>query len=433
MRKSKYKYFIFILLVNLFALNMISIGHVKADIIYYGVQVNVFTGSQKVPTLNLTIDHIYDTNTSSNLNESYPNISDFFIIYSLDTHEPVDHGNMNRTGEKYHAIYPLSKVPNGDYYVGFNFSSSQPNGGQNSTDFNQKYKIHVEHTLYIQYVVTPTEDNNINIAVTYVGSTYEYDPEVTASNVKIAKYHILKNGISILSGNLTYQSPGKFVANDVSLKNRGSGNFSVWVEFETTFMENKIVDTKDEASIVGHYYTRSAPFEDLFWITLIIIGAAFVIIIGLIIYAKRSSASITKTKPRKEKDTVEVIDIKRANVKKLDIHKQKEEKGKTKASEDLIFSVPQWTEEDLEATQTSAASEGEGEVTSEQEISYSLHCNKCNSWYEVEEFVEIDCPKCGAPLNLAMYCPNDDTWFDVPKPGNYNCPKCGKPLKYSKE
>ena len=92
---------------------------------------------------------------------------------------------------------------------------------------------------------------------------------------------------------------------------------------------------------------------DFFFIVIIIIVifVGSITLIGLIYYRKSKTSIRRKTK-EKEKE-VKILEIKKDELKKAEETKpddkiKREEKGKTKVSEDLIFSVPKWDEGDLE-------------------------------------------------------------------------------------
>jgi hypothetical protein len=411
-----------------------SLSPVKAELIYGNIVSQYYNDpTTNIPTVNVSIDHIYTTASGGyDLNITHPEIAnDSYIIYSSADDSVVKWGQMNLDGYNYNLEIPLSDVANGTYYLGFEFEDDVVN----KTDdlFKSETTFTVIHSLQIIWSITPADDGNtVTIKTTLVTPTYSSLPAVDDTTVGQARYHLLKDSTEVKVGNLVYNSgSGDFEANDVSLVGLGSGNFSVYVDIEYLPL-GKICSSIYGMNMNLHWFMRSAPFEDLLWISLIIIGAIAVVVIAVFIYAKKGSANVERRKkPVKENAPLEVIDIKKGNVQKIDTRKlPQKEKGKTKASKDLIFSVPQWEEEEFSAEIGEVTSSSNAPIS--KSIIYSMHCPKCNSWFEIDDFVEIECPKCSESLSLAMYCSKDDKWFDVPKLGDFKCPVCSGALKLSK-
>jgi hypothetical protein len=176
--------------------------------------------------------------------------------------------------------------------------------------------------------------------------------KITENDATIHKYYIKNNaGVVLISGNLTWDNTaGYWKKLGISLSSTGSGKFFVTVEFKTSLLtesvESEMIDD------VTHSYTRSSILDFLFILIIIIaISAGSTVIIGLIYYRK-SRTSIRRKRKEKEKE-VKILEIKKDELMAIETEKsedkiKREEKGKTKASEDLIFSVPKWDEGDLE-------------------------------------------------------------------------------------
>ncbi|MBD3349936.1 MAG: hypothetical protein GF364_00440 [Candidatus Lokiarchaeota archaeon] len=289
--------------------------------------------------------------------------------------------------------------------------------------------------MNISYQLIP--DGNINyIDIDVSTDPLELgDPDVNSSNTDYAKYHVLKDGNEIISGDLNYIEPNHFKVTGISLKFKGSGTYAVWVEISYL---GTVTSTEDQINGSEHYIDRSKPLEDFMWYAIIIVSLVILAIIAAIIVSKRSRRETKKRMKIKQKTgPIEVIDFKQ-NAQRLSAKKkEKKKKGVTEANEDLIFSVPKWEVDELEngSEEDSTSMDAERDIISvatEKKSGFSMHCPSCNAWFEIDEYIVTDCPECGTALSLAMYCPNDDKWFDVPEPGKYECPICSKQLKYSK-
>ncbi len=190
--------------------------------------------------------------------------------------------------------------------------------------------------LNIEYQVINTDNDTFNIDcynITF-SSTNE---NVTNLNVSVYKYHVMKNGVELteLSGNLDYVSPGKFKKEGISLIWKGSGTYSVWLEFQH---DSQTITTQQYISS-PHLFERTALVEDFLFAMIIIIPISIIVAICVFIYLRKKPSSLEKRKKNKKEKSIDIIDLKKEKGKK---EKQKSEKGKTQADKDLIFSVPQW-------------------------------------------------------------------------------------------
>ncbi len=231
------------------------------------------------------------------------------------------------------------------------------------------------------------------------------------------------------TGSLTYQSENSFIGQNINVK-YGSGVYYIWITIDYDYISGT-VSSEDQINIPGHYFPRSAPLEDLVFYVIILAIVIGIVLVIAFIYAKRGHGRVEKRKKTAlSEKPLEVIEIDKTKTTKTQLSKTvQKEKGKTQANKDLIFSVPQWEEEELESQESisdtrQAASDGSTSA-------YSLHCPQCNSWIEIDEYIKAKCPNCESPLYLAVYCPKDQKWFDVPEKGDFKCPICSGPLKYS--
>jgi len=285
-------------------------------------------------------------------------------------------------------------------------------------------------SFQIAYIVSvdSAEINYINIQVYFTpqGST----PDINASSLDYAKWFVEKDNRVIRQGDLKFVSDNHFESGQISLKWLGSGTYYAWIEVS---YKGNVTSTESEKDDTSHKVLRSAPLEDFLHIATIIIAIVIAVIIIAIIISRRGLRQEQKRlKASMIEKPIEIIDINKSNIKKIEKKQQKKQKGRTQISQDLIFSVPQWEEEDLEKLNDETSETKEGSKDLEAKIIYSLHCPSCNNWFEIDEYVETDCPNCQTKLLLALYCDKCDKWFDVPKMGEYKCPKCSNPLKFQK-
>jgi len=285
--------------------------------------------------------------------------------------------------------------------------------------------------LNIEYIVAPDSSAINYIFIQVFCHPTGGLPNVTNENVEYAKWHLEKNDREIKSGDLKFIYENYFESDQISLKWLGSGTYSIWIEIK--FMGN-ITSTESLKNEPNHKITRSAPLEDFLWITLIIVSIIVIVIIIAIFISRRGLRQEEKRlKSGLIEKPVEIIDISKSNIQKIQKQSEKKQKGKTQVSTDLIFSVPQWEEEDLEAVSEQIGVPPESltqpKIEQKKEI-YTLHCASCNNWYEIDEYIESECPNCKTKLMIALYCNKCNKWFDVPKLGTYQCPKCSNKLQY---
>jgi len=170
------------------------------------------------------------------------------------------------------------------------------------------------------------------------------------------------------------------------------------------------------------------------------------IILGVIavIQKKKAEKSIVDRKEPK-KTQLEVLNVDLKNLKPTRLEKSGPKKKVEKIDQNaLIFNVPTWEVDEAADTSDSDISSGVDSKTtavttaaasaaSAAKVNYNLHCIKCNSWFETDEFEEgLECPKCDAKLRLALWCKNCNVFVDVPKLADYNCPKCNEKLSITK-
>ena len=166
--------------------------------------------------------------------------------------------------------------------------------------------------------------------------------------MEIAKYHIYKNeeGDEVLTGDLDWNDDEQVWEKlGIKLGGTGNGKFFVTVEFKTESMDKGIsTSIKDDEK---YTYQRSNILEIIIQSS-IIIGIVFgiaAIVVG--IYLKRQKTSVTRKTKKSEKHVkIKKIDRKKVKESKKPKTRQKKKKGKTEESEDLIFSVPKWDNED---------------------------------------------------------------------------------------
>lgn len=394
---------------------------------YGPVSYTLSTNSQEVPQIYIKTEYVYDDVNLVNLSTGLDNNSFVIIDHSTDKHVKNGLLDYDSGDDSFSKLISLADVPEGDYYFALDFDSGTDS---NYTEFYADDPFTVEHTIYMDYSVVPSSDLSSFSIDLQTSPTYTGYDALNDTNCVI-KYHLKKGNIQVKEDTLNYVSENEFEANGINLKGFGSGTFYVWLELDCNYLSETIT-TEDVQDAIGHSFTRSAPLEDILtWIILVAV-VVILVVVGALIYARRGAGRVEKRTKKKEDEVIEVLDLKKSSATHLDTNrKKKKQKGKTEVNKDLIFSVPQWEEEDLEAEKAAADFNIE-ESIDEAPNQYTMHCSECDSWYEVDDLVELDCPKCGVPLSLAMYCPNDEKWFEVPDAGAYDCPKCSGPLRYSK-
>ena len=427
MKKIKTTIIFLIALTSIFFISTSSVPNVLgADLDYHDVIIEFKSGNTSIaPSLSLIIGSITDPDNGGNNITSPPEHNYIILKDSVE----ISSGIMTASGNVWSSDVDLSGFEDGLYIVAFNFTtvSGVKRGYVEMTD--QSFTL--AHVLLIDYTALfDIDDDGFTISFEKLKSSNTNGKDVNELSVTSATYHVGKNGREVFSGNLNYNS-GKYDT-DVSMSWKFSGEFYVWVEFTYDGVDYSTYVIDDP--IITHIVIRSAPMETSILVVAIIIGTVIAVLALIIIRSKRGSGRIENRKVAKETGPIEVIDLKKKNVQKLDTKKitKKKQKGKTQVNKDLIFSVPQWEEEDLVGDSESYEAVNDETTSLHEELSYSMHCPECDSWFEIEKFVEIDCPKCDASLSLAMYCRSEDKWFDVPKPGDYDCPTCSKKLVLSK-
>jgi hypothetical protein len=336
---------------------------------------------------------------------------------------------------------------------------------------SQIVPISIPHYVIIQF--TTSFDNatyDFGIRVLKATSTYfgtRSKGALNSTTATIHKFSIRENGTKIekMSGNLNYSSTGFWEATP-NVRNL-AGIFYVVLTFSTDGLGNGTSTT--DTLTADNSFTRTISILD-YWLYFVYAGVALAIIFIIIVIRsamKKTRDSIEGVNPTQKKEkAIEIVDISKAELKKLKLATPVKKKVKKVDESSLIFNVPTWEmdEEEVEeepvgaetsvpsgtsstaasssiasstktakvATSAAASSSKQTQKVAAKPSSLILHCSKCNSWYEVDEYIKIDCPKCDIGLNVAMWCNACAKWFDVPEPGNVNCPKCTARLQYNK-
>jgi len=176
--------------------------------------------------------------------------------------------------------------------------------------------------------------------------------KITNDSAQIYKYHIKDvNFQTIRSGNLTWDATrNEWKKDDIPLAWTGGGDFYITLEFKiesmTESQETEIIDD------VLHSYFRNNAVEIVILVVIIVSIALGITAVIVFIYLRKSTAAVERKTKEKEKE-IKIKEIKKSELMEAKEKEtvelaKKEEKGKTKASEDLIFSVPKWDEGDLE-------------------------------------------------------------------------------------
>ncbi|MFO8019276.1 MAG: hypothetical protein R6U96_11615 [Promethearchaeia archaeon] len=197
------------------------------------------------------------------------------------------------------------------------------------------------------YVVGPSELERDQVNIEDV-EVYRNKTRVTDNEMKVAKFHIYRNmeGDKILSGDLEWDGDKQVWKKEgIDPAWTGNGKFHVTVEFQTEDMQESIETAiSDEPR---ETYERENILEIIIQASIII---GIILLVGALIigfYLKKQNTSLK----RKSKKSEKPVKIKKINKKKIkDVKKTKEkkekEKGKTEETEDLIFSVPKWEDEE---------------------------------------------------------------------------------------
>lgn len=430
MKKTKCLLLLSLLLITYVGV-MIPIVKADPSKIEYGNVTHILDrDADMVPQLSISVSYVLDCNSGLNLTDVTAANNHSYVIIDKSNDAVVMTGLMDydSSDDSFDAVASLGAIPNGVYYFAMNFSRVS-DGEWNYTEYLKSTGFQVSHTVKIQYTVTISPDmTSINIICT-TNPTYALDPALDNTNAEVT-YHIRKDSITVATGSLTYQSANLFTGQNINVKH-GTGIYYVWITIDYDHVTGTI-SSENQINIPGHFFPRTAPLEDLLFYVIILAIVLGIILAIVFVYAKRGHGRVEKRKKTVVADKpLEVIEIDKTKTTKTQLGKSvQKEKGKTQANKDLIFSVPQWEEEELE-TQESKSDSPQTTISTTSSSTYSLHCPQCNSWVEIDEYIKAKCPNCENPLLLAVYCPKDQKWFDVPEKGDFKCPICSGPLKYT--
>ncbi len=415
------------------------------------VNVWVETKKNEVPKIHILISQVFLNNLSSEtsqlLDPAEVGVEEFYEIFNGDSitalfpkQDLSSYANKSR-----YATIVASNIPEStELKVVCTFYRPFTNNWTvNSTKFT------LTHTFICDYTaIYDPQAEMLNIDIFKLKWTYEpfgFGDMVPPSNFTTAKYQIRDNNTDavISEGDLQYES------NKYSVKipfRQQSGAYYVVFRLNGSFMsEEMIVGQKAQNSL----FSYKNPFDNI--LLFIIIGVSVFVILGIItvIQKKKAEKSIVERKEPK-KAQLEVINVDVKNLKPTRLEKSAPKKKVEKIDQNaLIFNVPTWEVDEAADSSTSdttaaaaaatgataAAATGSGAATSDTKIkqNYNLHCIKCNSWFETDEFEEgLECPKCDSKLRLALWCKNCNLFVDVPKLAEYNCPKCNEKLSIIK-
>ena len=407
------------------------------------VNVWVEMKSNQVPRIYILISEVYLHNLSSNTSElldpEEPGLEQYYEIYDGDSSTPLfakvnlqAHSNKSRYAE-FDAIN-VTESTQLKAVCKFYLPNTE-NWTVNSTTFILKHTFKTEYVAYFL-------GEMVRISIDELRWTYEgagFGNMVPPANLTTAKYQIRDNNTDevVIEGDLKFEN-GKYFAN-VPFR-RNSGAYYVTFRLNGSFMSEELI-IGDNYS--GHSFVYKNPFDNI--LLFIIIGVSVFVILGVIavIQKKRAEKAIVDRKEPK-KAQLEVLDVDLKNLKPTRLEKSAPKKKVEKIDQNaLIFNVPTWQVDETAETETSAGDSAGGDAAGATAAAgtaagtpmkvYNVHCIKCNSWYETDEFEEgLECPKCDAVLKLALWCNNCNVFVEVPKLGEYYCPKCNGKLSISK-
>ena len=323
--------------------------------------------------------------------------------------------------------------------------------GVYSTETTETFAI-THKVVITQYTMTYSQ-GIVNIIAT-AKCTYQ-DAVVVNDPGTIAQYSIrdAETKEEVLSGDLTYQGSSWAAAVDMAGK---SGEYYAVLRFKTAEVST-FFSTPDEADPThGNQWEVSFDIgQYLIYIILGSVAAVLLVVIIVVVTTKKKENVIDRHAPdKKKKDKpLEIVEISKGELKKQKLGTGANKKTPVKKLDDkgLIFNVPTWEVEEEEeptapvmappsaataAARTSSTAPASASAPVKkapvQKTGYTLHCPGCNSWYEVDEYEKLGCPKCNTDLEVAMWCRQCSKWFDVPEPMDVDCPICAQKLSYSK-
>jgi hypothetical protein len=303
-------------------------------------------------------------------------------------------------------------------YMAANYSSIET-----TEIFSLHHKILI--TLTILYV---TGEQYARVTATAI-STFNNEVIVTG-NAVTATYKLINTADNSIKkqGNLSYSATAESWAVSIDMTDI-KGTYNIEVAFSCNNIGGIFIKQSSEP-IVAEIAIDPIPF-------IIAGGAAFVVILIIIVVVvkKKSEKVIDRSKQEKKSNKpLEIVEISRTELKKTKLGGMKKTPVKKLDEKGLIFNVPTWEvdEEEPETAVASAVATTETSAAVAATTSYTLHCPGCNSWYEVDEYEKLECPKCNTALEVAMWCRQCSKWFDVPEPMDVDCPICNQALKYGK-
>ena len=218
-----------------------------------------------------------------------------------------------------------------------------------------------------------------------------------------------------------------------------TGTFYVVIAY--SFKSTTMAFSSPTTAVTSNTFTR--PFIIGDYLFYLIIGAVVIVVVvfAMILRSvrKQKERIVRKSTSSQKPKSIEIVEISKEELQKKHLTTPIKKTTKKVNQTGLIFDVPTWEVDEesesptIESTTNVSAPATKAETSAAPAAqTFTLHCSKCNSWYEVDQFLKINCPKCDTPLNAAMWCPSCKKWFNVPEPGDLNCPNCSSKLKTSK-
>ena len=264
--------------------------------------------------------------------------------------------SLTDAGEgNYEKDVDVKTYPSGNYTVAIFIQ-------KDASNFDQKnFTLTVNHIFYFTGGPIATWEKDTDMvfiqSVPFFTSQEinEVGPEdniVPATGVVTGNYKIYREGgILVAEGTLIYKEDSKkWVSPGIPMAWKGSGNFYAIASFT---LSNGTEVTSPQSTP----FIRVNEMENIITIVGIAggIGGAFLLAVAIYMKRRGSKDIGRKVKEKKEKKEIKVLEISKEEIKKAmtgkvpapPSEKPKEEpKGVTKKSEDLIFEVPKWEEED---------------------------------------------------------------------------------------
>ena len=308
----------------------------------------------------------------------------------------------------------------------------------------------IKHTIVIGFSLSySATSDTATVLVSKAESTYNSDltndknAKLTDDNATVHSYSLRErgSGTEAKKGDLEYDRYWDAEIDMGGLR----GDYYVVLTFKTDdFLEK--VSSPNEPTEDTNLITREGQWDDYIIYIILIAVFAVVLLVGIVMFTKKQEKKIAR-EPKKKKDgDVKIVEISSSELKKTRLTGPPKKKKKVKKMKEdaFVFNVPTWEvddEDEAAATSTASATPSFNPTASAASVpaaapvvaeGFTLHCPSCNSWYEIDFFEKMDCPKCDSSLEVAMWCQQCSKWFDVPEPGAVNCPICSLALKTSK-